>query len=77
MPGLDRIGLLLIVGGIVLTLMGGAIWLLARAFPNLSQFPGTIRIQGGGVTCLIPLLASILISILLTIVLNVVGRILK
>ena len=77
MPGLDRIGLLLVVGGIILALTGGAIWLLARAFPNLSQFPGTIRIQGGGVTCLIPLLASILLSIILTIVLNVVGRILK
>ena len=77
MPGLDRIGLLLVVGGIVLALTGGALWLMARVFPNLSQFPGTIRIQGSGFTCLIPLLASIVLSIILTIVLNVVIRYLK
>lgn len=77
MPGLDRIGLWLVIFGIVLALLGGLIWLLARLFPNLSQFPGTIRIQGAGFTCVFPVLAMILLSVLLTIVLNVIARFLN
>lgn len=77
MPGLELIGRWLVILGVVLVVVGGAIWLLARAFPNLSQFPGTIRIQGSGITCIFPLLASILLSILLTILLNVIARFLN
>jgi hypothetical protein len=74
MSGLERIGLWLVIGGVALAVMGGIFWLLARVFPNLGQFPGTIRIQSGGFTCVFPLLASILISILLTVLLNVISR---
>lgn len=74
MPGLERIGLWLIIGGVVLAVMGGLIWLVSRAFPNLTQFPGTIRISGGGFTCVFPLLASIVLSVILTILLNVIAR---
>ncbi len=77
MTGLETIGRWLLIAGVVLAVVGGVIWLLARFFPNLSQFPGTIRIQGAGVTCLFPLLASIVLSILLTILLNVIARIIK
>jgi len=77
MSGMERIGLWLVIGGVVLAVLGGIFWLLARAFPNLSQFPGTIRIQGAGFTCVFPLLASILISIILTVLLNVIGRFLN
>lgn len=77
MPGLDRIGVLVLACGVGLVIIGGLIWLAARLFPNLSQFPGTIRIQTGGLTCVFPLLASILISIVLTIVLNVIIRLLN
>lgn len=67
----------LAAGGLALVVLGGLLWLLARAFPNLGAFPGTIRIQSGGFTCVFPLLASILISILLTVLLNVIGRFLN
>jgi len=77
MPGLDVLGRWLVIVGVGLALLGGIVWLLARLFPNLSQFPGTIRIQSGGLTCVIPLLASILLIILLTIVLNVLVRFLN
>ncbi len=77
MPGLDVLGRWLVIVGVGLALLGGIVWLMARLFPNLSQFPGTIRIQSGGLTCVIPLLASILLSILLTIVLNVLVRFLN
>lgn len=74
MPGLDVIGRWLIFFGIALAVLGGIVWLVGRAFPNLSQIPGTIRLQGGGFTCIFPLLASIILSIVLTIVLNVIAR---
>jgi hypothetical protein len=77
MPGLEGIGRWLVFAGVGLALIGGLIWLLSRLFPNLTQFPGTIRIQGAGITCVFPILASIILSILLTIVLNVIARMMK
>jgi hypothetical protein len=74
MAGIESLGRWLFIGGVVLAVLGGLIWLLARAFPGLNQLPGTIRIQSGGVTCLFPILASIILSIVLTIVLNLVAR---
>ena len=68
MPGLEAIGRWLVIGGIGLAVLGGVIWLAGRLFPNLDQFPGTIR-TGAGFTCVFPLLASIILSILLTILL--------
>ncbi len=77
MTGLETIGRWLIYAGIGLAVLGGLVWLLSKAFPNLSQFPGTIRIQGAGVTCVFPLLASIILSILLTIILNIFAKVIK
>ncbi len=74
MDSLIAIGRWLFYGGVFLALLGGSIWLLARIFPGLSQLPGTIRIQTGGVTCVFPVLASILLSILLTVILNLIAR---
>lgn len=77
MPGLEGIGRWLVILGALLVVVGGAIWLLGKAFPNLSQFPGTLRIQTGNVTCVFPVLAMIVISIVLTILLNLFSRFLK
>ncbi len=74
MPGLEILGRWLVILGIILAVIGGLFWLGSRLFPNLSQLPGTIRIQGSGITCFIPLLASIILSIILTILLNVFAR---
>lgn len=77
MPGMESIGRWLIIAGVGLALLGGLVWLLARVFPNMTQFPGTIRVQGAGWTCVFPLLASIILSVILTIVLNVIARMMK
>jgi hypothetical protein len=77
MMGLDTIGRWLVIAGLGLVLLGGTIWFLSRVFPNLSQLPGTIRIQSGGFTCVFPLLASIVLSIVLTILLNLIARFLR
>lgn len=74
MNGLDSIGRWLILGGLGLVIIGAVIWLIARVFPNLSELPGTIRIQSGSFTCVFPILASIILSIVLTILLNILAR---
>lgn len=74
MPGVEAVGRWLVIGGLTIALLGGLIWLAARLFPGISQFPGTIRFQSGPVTCIFPLLASVILSIVLTILLNLVSR---
>lgn len=67
----------LMVGmGIVLVIVGGAVWLLAKT-DVFGQLPGDIRIERDGFSCLIPIASSIILSILLTIVLNVIVRLMN
>ncbi|MHB8818732.1 MAG: DUF2905 domain-containing protein [Bellilinea sp.] len=73
MQELQIIGRWLVVAGVILAVLGSVIWLLARS-TNLQNLPGTIKIETSGITCLIPLLASILFSILVTIIINVIIR---
>lgn len=73
----ETVGRWLVLLGVAVALAGGLIWLFGRFFPNADQFPGTIRIQGSGFTCIFPLLGSILLSILLTILLNIIAKTLK
>lgn len=70
---MQDIGRWLVIGGISLAVVGGLIWLLGRFF-NLQNLPGTIKIETSGLTCVIPLLASIVLSVLLTILVNGVLR---
>ncbi|WP_322508311.1 DUF2905 domain-containing protein [Anaerolinea sp.] len=74
---LERIGTGLMLLGLILLLVGGLLWLVGRFLPDLSRIPGTIRIEGGGVTCIFPLLASIVLSLILTVLLNVIARLLN
>lgn len=76
MNNLAEIGRWILIIGIVIAIIGGIIWLLSR-IPGIDQFPGTIKIQGSGFTCFIPVLASIVISIVLTIILNLIARLLN
>ncbi len=73
MQDLQTIGRWLVIAGVIVAVLGTVIWLLAR-YLNLQNIPGTIKIETSGVTCLIPLLASIVFSIILTIVINVIIR---
>ncbi len=69
----ETLGKWLVVIGAVLLIVGGLIWLAGR-IPGIKQLPGTIQINLGGLTCIIPLLASIIVSVLLTLLLNLVLR---
>ncbi len=76
MDNLQVIGRWLIVAGVALAVVGGILWLVGR-IPGLNRLPGTIRIEGSGFTCIIPLLGSILLSIVLTLVLNLLIQIFR
>ncbi len=63
------VGRLLLVFGVLLVVIGGALILFGRF-----QLPGDLTLRSGGVTIYIPIAASIILSIVLTVVLNVVFR---
>ncbi len=73
MGGLENMGRWIIATGVILVIVGGIVWLVGR-YSGLSQLPGTLRIQGSGFTCLVPILGMIVLSVVLTIVLNLLAR---
>jgi hypothetical protein len=74
---LEAAGKWLLILGLGLAAAGGLVWLLGRVWPGMSNLPGTIRLQVGGITCVIPLLASIVLSVALTVLLNLAAKLLK
>lgn len=75
MNGLGMAGKLLMIAGLALALLGGALWLFSKV-DFFGHLPGDIRIERSGATCLIPLASSVILSILLTILLNIIVRLL-
>jgi hypothetical protein len=63
------IGRLLLVCGVLLVVIGGALMLFGRF-----HLPGDLTFRSGGVTFYFSIAASIILSIVLTVVLNVVFR---
>ncbi len=76
MQGLELVGRFLVLAGVVLIIIGGIVWGLAK-IPSLSNLPGTIKIETSGFTCIFPLLASVVLSLVLTLVLNIIVRLLN
>jgi len=64
-------GVCVMIAGIILIIVGST-----GLFGSLLQ-NGTIRLQSSGVTCLIPIAASIILSIILTVILNVIIRLIN
>ena len=64
----------LVIGGIVLILIGGGVYLASRLGIPLGRLPGDIRIEGKGRSFYFPVVTSILLSLLLTIILNLIIR---
>jgi hypothetical protein len=71
---MENIGRYLILGGAILILLGGGVYLAARFGLPLGRLPGDIRIEGKNGTFYFPLVTSIILSIVLTIILNVIVR---
>ncbi len=74
---MEAFGRYVMIGGVFLFLVGGAIFLSARFGFPLGHLPGDIRIEGANGSFYFPLTSSILASVILTILLNVIVRFLK
>ena len=67
----------LMIGGVILFLIGGGIFLAPKFGIPFGRLPGDIRIEGENGSFYFPLTSSILISILLSILLNIISRFLQ
>jgi len=74
---MDNIGRFLMLGGIVLFVIGGLVFLASKFGIPFGRLPGDIRIEREGFSFYFPLASSILVSILLTILANIVIRLMK
>jgi hypothetical protein len=72
-PGIDSLGKMLILFGVVLALLGGLL-LLAGKIPFLGRLPGDIVIRRERWSFYFPLTTSIVISILLTLLFSLFTR---
>jgi hypothetical protein len=71
--GLQHIGRILIITGIIIAVLG-AVLTLSGKIPWLGKLPGDILIQKKNYTFYFPLATSILVSILLTLLFWLFGR---
>ena len=74
---MENIARYLMIGGIILFLIGGGIYLAAKFGLPLGRLPGDIRIEGENGSFYFPITSSILVSVVLTIVLNLIARFFK
>ena len=74
---MENIGRFLMIGGVVLFVVGGLVFLATKIGIPFGRLPGDIRIERDGLSFYFPLASSIVISIVLTVVINVVLRLLK
>jgi hypothetical protein len=74
---MENIARYLVIGGILLILIGGGVFLASRMGIPLGRLPGDIRIERGSGLFYFPIVTSCVLSILLTIVLNIIIRFLN
>lgn len=73
---MENLARLLVIGGIILILIGGGVYLASKFGIPLGRLPGDIHIEGKNGSFYFPVVTSIVVSLLLTIVLNVIIRML-
>ncbi len=71
---MESIARYIMIGGLVLFLIGGGVYLAVKFDLPLGRLPGDIRIEGENGSFYFPLTTSILVSVLLTILLNLISR---
>jgi hypothetical protein len=74
---MENFARLLVIGGILLILIGGGVYLAAKLGIPFGRLPGDIHIQRGNGSFYFPIVSSIVLSILLTLILNVIIRFLN
>lgn len=74
---MESIARYLMIGGLILFLVGGGVYLASKFGIPLGRLPGDIRIEGENGSFYFPLTTSILVSVVLAVVLNVIGKFLN
>ena len=74
---MENLARFLVIGGVVLILIGGGVYLAAKFGIPLGRLPGDIRIEGKNGSFYFPVVTSIILSVLLTIILNVIVRLFR
>lgn len=74
---MESIARYLMIGGIVLFLIGGGVYLAVKFGIPFGRLPGDIRIEGENGSFYFPITTSILVSVVLTVVLNLISRFLQ
>jgi hypothetical protein len=74
---MENIARYLVIGGLVLILIGGGVYLAAKLGIPFGRLPGDIRIEGENGSFYFPVVTSLLLSFILTIVLNIIFRFFK
>ena len=64
----------LMIGGIIIFLIGGGLYLASKFGIPLGRLSGDIRIEGENGSFYFPITSSIVVSVLLTIIMNVIVR---
>jgi len=74
---MENIARYLMIGGVILFLVGGGLYLSSKFGIPLGRLPGDIRIEGENGSFYFPVTSSILVSVVLTILLNIISRLLR
>jgi hypothetical protein len=68
-----QLGKALIAAGLLLVVMGAAVWALG-SIPALGRLPGDIYVRRGSLTVYIPITTAIVVSIILSLLLALLRR---
>jgi hypothetical protein len=77
MSDLTSLARWIILAGLLLSVLGGLLWILGRSGLPLGRLPGDFRFETGNITCFIPIATSIVLSLVLTLIINLLARWLK
>ena len=71
---MESIARYLMIGGVIIFLIGGGVYLASKYGIPLGRLPGDIRIEGNNGSFYFPITSSIMISVILTVILNIISR---
>ncbi len=74
---MENLSKYLVIGGIILILAGGGVYLASKFGLQFGRLPGDIHIEGQHGSFYFPVVTSILLSIVLTIILNIIVRLFR
>ena len=71
---MESIARYLMIGGVIIFLIGGGVYLASKYGIPLGRLLGDIRIEGNNGSFYFPITSSIMISVILTVILNIISR---